>query len=129
MCVTVLDEVACKGLAEKVTLEQRLREGARLLSWDRAAQAEHVQRPWGRTVPGTWMEPRGAWGGWSGVSEGESGEGTGGQIVKGLAVLSKEGDEPRRVLRRGTKRMTGSHGEAGGMQQAHKPGDQFGGLE
>lgn len=41
------------------------------------------------------------------------------QISKGRVGLSKEGGKPQGFEKR--KRMTGSRGEVGGMQQAQKP--------
>lgn len=48
-----------------------MREGSHdaVLGQQSRQRAQEAQRPGGRTVPGTWEEPRG----WSGVSERESG--------------------------------------------------------
>lgn len=85
VCATVLDGVGSEGLAKKVTLEQRPKGGeggSHLLSWDRTVQAEVIAsaKALRQKVPGFWEEPQG----WSGVSNGESGEegsGTKGRIT------------------------------------------------
>lgn len=85
-----------------------------MLSWDRAVPTEGIAsaKTLRQEGPGTWEEPRG----WSGVSDGESGEewGTKWRItdLQRLVGLSKEGVS-HRVLRRGTERITGSHAEVG----------------
>lgn len=77
---------------------KEVREGAMLLSWGTALQAEGIVSAvvlrQGCLAPGRNHK--------AGVEKTEQ---KGVQISKGLAGLSKEGGEPQRVLRRGRKRM------------------------
>lgn len=60
-------------LTEKLTLEQRDDTVSPVAARNLQAEREqHVQRPWGRSLPVMFEEQRGGQGGWSRVRERES---------------------------------------------------------